>query len=241
MRVFKIRQDGFKVEKRLLLTRTIPILLITIAVGSVFFSQKLNYTNILPYYIPFLVLIISLGFYLGLKRRKSIFESYTLTIANNLLTREQLNTSTISIYFTDIKEIVKFKDGSFTVRGKDTADLIGIPAQIDNYSQLETALGEIHPIVSKNKSSLVQKYQSLSGLLVAGLFICVYVVNNKIIVGLTGSILVILLGWSCIKIRNSKNVDNKTRKIVWWSLLVMASVIAVAIFKLTGHQYMQKH
>ena len=44
-----------------------------------------------------------------------------------------------------------------------------------------------------------------------------------------------------MKIRSSKNIDNKTKRSVWWVVLVLASVIAVMIFKLTGVVDMQKH
>src|SRR5262245_24722509 len=112
--------------------------------------------------------------------------------------------------------------------------LPGIPAQMDNYSKLETALEQIRPIVARDKISFLEKYQSLTGLVIVGLMLCVYTVNNKIIVGLAGSALAASMAWSFIKIRNSKNVDSKTKRSIWWILLVLASVIAVMIFKLTG-------
>ena len=87
----------------------------------------------------------------------------------------------------------------------------------------------------------MEKYQSLTGLLTVGLMLCVYTVNNKIIVGLTGTALVALFIWSFAKIRSSKNVDSKTKRGIWWILLVLASVIAVMVFKLTGLVDMQKH
>lgn len=197
--------------------------------------------NVLPFAIPIATLALGLGLYRGTNRQKALFESYVLTITNNLITREQLNTPTISIYFNEVKEIAKHKNGSFSIKGKDATDLIGIPSQIANYSQLETTLQSIQTIIVKDKVSFLQKNQSLAGLLTVGLMLCVYTVNNKVIVALTGITLVALMVWSFLKIRNSKNVDSKTKKSVWWVLLVLASVIAVMIFKLTGLVDMQKH
>jgi hypothetical protein len=245
MQIFKIRQDGFKEIKKKTLLRSIPILLIAVTVGitisTINSRGKDNDVNVLPFVIPLAILALGFGVYRGINRQKALFDSYTLTITNNLITREQYNTPTISIYFNEIKEIAKHKNGSFTIRGKDVSDLIGIPSQIDNYSQLETTLEVIKPIVIKNKVPLLEKYQSLTGLVTAGLMLCVYTVESKIIVGLTGSALVALMIWSFIKIQKSKNVDNKTKKSVWWVLLVLASVIAVMIFKLTGLVDMQSH
>lgn len=63
---------------------------------------------------------------------------------------------------------------------------------------------------------------------------CVYTMNNKLVVALTGSVLVFLLVWSFVNIRNSKNVDTNIKRNVWWVIVVLASVIAVMVFKLTG-------
>lgn len=245
MQVFKIRQDGFKEIRNKMLSRSIPMLLIAGAVGitisTINSKQKENDVNVLPIIIPVIAAALGFGIYRGVNRQKALFESYKLTITNNLITREQLNTPTISIYFNDIKEITKHKNGGVTIKGKETVDLIGIPEQIDDYLLLETALQQMHPIVVKDKVSFMEKYQSLTGLVTVGLMLCVYTVNNKIIVVLTGSTLVVLMVWSFIKIRSSKNVDSKTKRSVWCILLILASVIAVMIFKLTGLEDMQNH
>lgn len=245
MQVFKFRQDGFKEIRRKMLLRSIPLLLIAGAVGitisTINSRQKENDVNVLPIIIPLSAAALGFGLYRGVNRQKALLESYTLTITNNLVTREQLNTPAISIYFNDIKEIAKHKNGSFTIKGKEAIDLIGIPAQIDDYSKLETALQQIQTIVVKDEVSFLQKYQSLSGLLTVGLMLCVYTVSNKLIVALTGSALVALMVWSLIKIQSSKNVDSKTKRSAWLVLLVLASVIGVMVFKLTGLVDMQKH
>jgi len=241
MQTFKIRQGGFKEIRRAMLIRTIPILVIVLTFGITIASKSLNYTEILPYYIPFIVVLLVFGIYRGVNRQKSLFDSYTLTVTNNLISREQANTQTISIYFNDIKEISKHKNGSFTIKGKDRSDIIAIPSQIDNYYQLETTLHDIRPIVAKDNVSFLQKYQSLTAIIVVGLMLCVYTVNNKIIVALAGTTFTAIMIWSFAKIRSSKNIDRRTKKIAWWSLIVIASVIAVMIFKLTGRADTQKH
>jgi hypothetical protein len=245
MQVFKFRQNGFKEIRKKALLRSIPLLLIAGAVGitisTINSKQKENDVNVLPIIIPLIAAALGFGLYRGVNRQKALLESYKLTITNNLVTREQLNTPTISIYFNDIKEIAKHKNGSFTIKGKEAVDLIGIPAQIDDYSKLETALQQIQTIVVKDKVSFLQKYQSLTGLVTLGLMLCVYTVSNKLIVALTGSALVALMVWSFIKIQSSKNVDSKTKRSTWLVVLVLASVIAVMVFKLTGLVDMQKH
>ena len=238
MQIFKIKHDGFKEIRMKMLLRSIPVLLLAGAVGIIISTinskENANDLNVLIITIPVTLVALGLGLYVGLKRQRALLESYTVTITDNLITREQHNTPTISIYFNEIKEIVKHKNGSFTIQGKETVDLIGIPVQIDGYSQLETVLQQIQPIIVRDKVSILDKYQSFTGLLSAGLMLCVYTVNNKIIVGVTGTALVALMVWSFIKMRSSKNVDNNTKRYVWWVILVLASVIAMMFFKLTG-------
>lgn len=159
MQIFKNRPGGFKEIKRYALIRSIPLLLIAGAVGitiSVINSSgKETDVNVLPFVIPLVGIFLLFGIYRGINRQKSLIESFTLTITNNLITREQLNTSEISIYFNEIKEIAKHKNGSFTIKGKDAGDLIGIPFTIDNYADLEQLLQDIHSITIQNKIPLL--------------------------------------------------------------------------------------
>ena len=212
-----------------------------IAISTINSKNKADEVNVLPFVIPLMAGAVGFGLYKGINRQKVLFESYTLIISDNLVTRKQLNTPTISIYFNEIKEIARNTKGGFTIKGKTAADLIAIPAQIENYAALEAALGQIQPIVVKGNTPFLQKYQSLAGLLTIGLMLCVYTVSNKIIVGLTGTALVALMIWSLIKIQGNKNIDHKTKQSSWLILVVLVSVIGVMIFKLTGLVNMQKH
>jgi len=245
MQVFKIRKDELKEIRKKMLLRSIPFLFIACAAGiaivSVNFKQEENVLKVLPIIIPVIAATLGFGIFYGVNRQMALIESCTLTITNGLVTREQLSTPTISIYFDDIKEITKHKDGGFTIKGKNAVDLIVIPAQIDNFLQLETALREIKPILVQDKVPFLAKYQSLTGLVTVGLLLCVFTLSNKIIVALTGSALVAIMVWSFIKIRGSRNFDSKTKRSVWLVLLVIAQVIAVMIFKLTGLFDMQNH
>jgi hypothetical protein len=151
-----------------------------------------------------------------------------------LITREQFNTPTISIYFNDIKEIVKAKNGNFVIKGTDPTDLIIVPAQIENYSEFETTLIQIKPIVIKSSNSFLQKYSKVITVLSLILIICVYTLSNKIIVTLSGITLVAIMLWSFYEVSRSKNIDAKTKRGMRWGVIVLASIIAVVIMKLAG-------
>jgi NhaP-type Na+/H+ or K+/H+ antiporter len=238
MQNFSIRPGGFNAIRKQMLIRTIPLMLIAVIVGilisTINSKNQADNVNILPFIIPFAFLAVGFGIYRGVNRQKSLLDSYTLNSTNNLIIREQLNTPTISIYFSDIREIAKLKNGSFLIKGKDPSDIIVVPAQIDNYAQLESLLNDIHQVTNKAAVSFKEKYQVLIGLLAPGLMFVVYTVSNKVVVGLAGTALLGLMTWSFIKIRQNKNLDSKTKRISWWILLVLASVITAMITKLTG-------
>jgi len=238
MQIFKVKQDGFKHIKKKTIIMMLPVMLIVVTFGVVISlvnsKDKTTDVSVLPIIIPVMVGAVGFGIYRGINRQKYLFETYTLTITNNLITREQLNTPTVSIYFNEVKEITKNKKGGFTIKGTEAVDLIWIPIHIENPAELEKTLEQIHPITVKRKDTLLQKYPTLTAFATLGLMFCVYTVNNKIVVGLTGTLLVALLIWSFIKIRGSKNVDSRTKKAVWWIFLPLASVIGVMIIKLSG-------
>lgn len=238
MQYYKIRQNGFKEIKKQMLIRILPIMLIAVTVGitisSVNSQDKAIDINILPIIIPLIAVAVGVGFYRGINRQKVLFESYQLTLTSNLITREQFNTPTVSIYFNDIKEIIKNKNGSFIVRGKDPTDLIAIPVQIDNYIELENALDQIKSITTKSSKSFLRQYSIAIVVFTLALMLCLYTVTNKIIVAFSGTLLVAILLWSIYEIRRSKNIDAKTKSSMWWVLIVLASIIGMMIMKLIG-------
>ena len=78
----------------------------------------------------------------------------------------------------------------------------------------------------------MQKYSIAITILTLALMFCVYTVTNKIIIAFSGTIFVAIMLWSLYEVRRSKNIDAKTKRGMWWVLLVLFSIIAVMIMKL---------
>jgi hypothetical protein len=236
MQQFKIRPGGFEEVRKKTLIRMIPfviiIVIMAIVINTIIRKKEEADINILPFALPVLVFVLSSGVYSGISRLKKLLESYTLTIGNNLITRQQLNTPTISISFNDVTEIIKNNRNELIIKGKTSRQAIIVPAQIDNYGEIEEVLSKIKTVNTKSAEPIFIKYRTLFSLLTVGLMLTVYIAKNKILVTISALTLAALLLWSFYEIRTNKNIDNKTKQISWWVLLVLVSIISVMIFKL---------
>ncbi|MFH6945596.1 hypothetical protein [Flavobacterium sp. FlaQc-50] len=237
-KTFKIRATGFQEIKKQLLIKSIPILLLSITFGiaMVFFNveAKEDLFAALPFIIPIFLFSLGYGLFIGLKRQKLLFESYKLVFLESTVTREQHNTPTINIQFDDIKSIIKNKNGSYTISGKTSIGNILIPSQIEDCENLEMLFSKIKPIEELSQPTFEEKYTTLITVFTLICMAVVYVSFDKILVGTCGLIVTILLIRSFFQIRKNKNIDNKTKRSSYYVLLVIASIIAVTIMKITA-------
>jgi hypothetical protein len=238
MEQFRIRQDGFKDIRKAMLIRTIPLALFA-AVGGLAIGyynsagQEGDNTGLLVS-IPFILLVLAFGLYRAVNRQKEIFNSYRLTIEQDGIRREQQNTPTIYISNTDLNEIVKHLNGSFTIKGNSSVDVILVPSQVENYEKLENLLSGLKPISAPATLPFLQKIRGLASVVVIALMAAVYISKDKMIVGVCGTLLLIAIGYSLFEIQRNKNVDHKTKRGMWVLIFVIASVIGVMYFKLTA-------
>ncbi|MDB5276257.1 MAG: hypothetical protein JWR61_1212 [Ferruginibacter sp.] len=197
-------------------------------------SHEKNEVNIFPYFIPVIAVIIGYQMYTGIKKMKINFESFQLTITDNVITREQNNLNSLSISAIEIKEIVKNNDGTIVVKGLTATDKIFIPAQIEDPTELEILLNLLHPVTVKTKDSFLRKYGFLLSFVMLALMLGVYAGTNKILIVVCGVVLTGFLGWSIYNVQQNKNLDAKTKRSTWWMVVVLLSVIGVMIFKLSA-------
>jgi hypothetical protein len=93
MQSFKIKPDGFKEIRNKSLKRMIPTTLIALSIGVWISSINSKYEGTGgTFYFAFIPILLGFSVYRGLKKQKALFESYELTISDNLIVREQLNT-----------------------------------------------------------------------------------------------------------------------------------------------------
>ena len=235
---FQIKENGFAEIKKALIIKTIPVAILAAGTGLTISHINSNGqttdVNVLLFLIPLVVGALAFGLFKGINRQKELFESYKLIVNEYEIVREQNNTQTISIPRNEIKSIIKNPKGILTIVGNSYTDVIGVPSQINNSEKLEQVLSEIKPITYSNKKPLFEKYKGVLILIVLGLMATVFISTNKLLVGITGSILILFLGYSFYEVRRNKNIDKKTKNSMWWLLLVLFSVIGNMYFKITG-------
>lgn len=247
MHSFKIRPDGYKNVRKKMLLWGIPIMLTGVVISfqialqsngsdvSAAYNSN-NYLDWLVYIIPFVLILsfASFGLYRSLGRVKKMFASYELLITDNLISREVVNTPTISIYVNEVQEIIRHRNGSYMIKGTKANDLILVPKQIENREQLELILDQIKPVTTKGKAITQIRLLAVLSFINLGLMWCVFAVDNKTIVAIAGTLFFVIFIYNFIRIQKSKNIDYRTKKTRWISFLALLVVLYFLITKLTG-------
>lgn len=238
MKQFQINPDRFNEIRKQLLTKYILIMFLASCFGMAviyvrFDKETDNYLSIL---LPLLVItyIFISGITKNLKRQKEMILSYVIKVDADCITREQLNTPTISIPKSAIQEIVKYPNGSITVKGASSADMITILPQIEKNEEVEQLLAVLHPVSEKNNLPFLQRYNTPLSVGSIGMMAGVFFSNNVIVVAVCGTVISLILGYSFVEIQRSNNLDQKVKNASWTFLLVMLSVIGTMYLKLGG-------
>lgn len=226
MTIFKNKENAFDEVKKDLFKRIAiySILILIVMTSRTFRGGGREDLIVLLVALPIVGIVLGLSFFIVIKRQKEIFESYTLTISDQEIIREQLNTPTISIPFASVKSIDKDSKGFF-VRS-NIKDIIRIPLSIDRIELLEKILSQVQPIGNTVKKTFIEKNSNLFAVLSLSLLMPVYVSNNKLLVGVCGVFVLLLLGYSFYETQTNKNIDNKTKNMSWIILLVLISIAA---------------
>jgi len=238
MKVYKIKPGGFNEVRKQILRRVLPmyVAVFTGVVLMLVFSpankyNKKNDVNTLPFVLPFAAALLGFSYYRGISKQRPVFESYTLTISDITIIRDEDGKPTISLYHNEVTAIYRNKNGSLLIKGTEPGDIIGVPAQVEDYEELEITLQNIKPIENPPAKNAL-----LTGitfpLIGSGSMVGVVIATNKILVAICTIVFIVLSIWSFFTIMRSKNIDPKTKRNSFWVFLVLASVTAIAVMKI---------
>ncbi|WP_448698466.1 hypothetical protein ACFGVR_16625 [Mucilaginibacter sp. AW1-3] len=234
MQQFTPIPGSFKQIRKQTLIRSavvLPILLIACAIISL--PHDKTEVNVMPYTVGLLAVVLVYSVFRAVNRQKLMFESYVLKITDNTLIREQLNMPITTITYTDIDQILKSKNGAIVIKATSSKNNIYIPAQIDNSAELEAILTRIKGFTVKTGNTALKLYLNYAAVLMSLVgMVCIYTVDNKIVVGISGAITIVMMIRGIYVIRTNKNIDEKTRRSLGLFIIVLLSIIATVYFKL---------
>lgn len=237
---FHTQKERFNEVKKVLLFRSALFIVLAVPGGIAIGSFGSNGAE-MDMSVFFLTLPIALGaagfgVFAALKRQKKIFETFRLSLNSEEVIREAQEVPTFRMARSSIREIIKKKDGSFSIKGKSRMEIIEVPAQMQDYEDLERLLAEIRPITANDKLPFYQTIigQILLSLFTLGLMATTYISDNKTIVLVSGTLIIGLMAYSFFEVQTNKNVDHRTKNVSWIFLFVMVSIIGMMYFKLMG-------
>lgn len=234
---FKLDPLQYPALQKKMLIRSVALVAFLLAVISVYTMKDANHEDLI-FWIGNLIFILFLYAWMvwrGIKKRKAIYDSYSINIDEQGITRVQYKWTDLLIPLSEITAIKKKTDGKFVIKGisNDPLKKIHIPAQIENYHKLEEVLAAIKPITTDVKTAWWERYTFLLSLLIALPVMGVYFVDNKIAVGVCAAISLTTFVYCFFNIMKYRGFANVKRSL-WVIGLVIISVLIVTYTKLVA-------
>ncbi len=235
---FKIKENGFAEIRKQLILRLVSFGLIVLC-GLIVYIYILSTNqsgdiNTLPFILPIIIGAVIFGLLMGLRRQKSIFNSYELTIDDQKIVRKQNITSDITIYLNEIEEIKKIANGALIINAGRLNKTIIVPAQLENIETLESKLSDFNITTAGREKSVLQSLKWPLSVLTIVLMLVLYLSTNKILISISGILLTAGLIYSQFAIQKSKHIDNRTKRGAWISLIVIIIIVWITYIKVFG-------
>ncbi|WP_162996477.1 hypothetical protein [Mucilaginibacter celer] len=233
---FKLDPLQYPALQKKMLIRSVSLVTILLIALSVYTMRDANNNDVTFWvgYLIFMILLYSFLMSRAFKKRRKIYESYSITIGEQGITRKQDKWADLYIPLTEITAIEKKTNGNFVIKGisNDPLKKINIIKQIEDYERLEEVLANIKPITLNVKTLWWEKYSFLLSLIIVIPLLGVYVVDNKIVVGISAAISVATLVYIFFNILKYRNSVKSLKRSLWTIPLIIISVLVVAYFKL---------
>jgi hypothetical protein len=236
---YKNKPEGFIFLRKKIIWKSIPISALSIVTGLVisYFGEKNNPVDLLTWSLIVAVAIFAVFFGIkkGIEYQKSAYNKYALEVGIDYITYKKDGLTAETFCFNEITKIEEDKDGNLLVYGQVIKKKpIFVSVYLENYDELKNTLLSIEPITPQLPKNVLKKYPLMLPLFVAGLMACVYISYNKIIVAVSGLLLLSFLIWAFFSIRKSMPSDSPARRSLWWLPVVLFSIICIVFYKVFG-------
>ncbi len=181
----------------------------------------------------FVVLFGGFGFRRGLRRLVETWPTYTLTVADDYILKQQAHYPDIRISRDEVKSIRKVFTGEIAVKTKDWKKFIVIPPSLIGIEEVENLLGQWKPIKQVPRGMTLLQY-----------FLPIFIVVLCIAVGrgylrssgpdpavIIGAVLVILI-LNVFLMRTLKripNLDERSKPKRWRFILMIGYIVLMLV------------
>jgi hypothetical protein len=140
----------------------------------------------------------------------------------------------VQILISEVSIIEKNASNRLTIRGISNVpfERIVIPSQVGDYDRVEETLAGIKSLTINTKPNYLEKYGLLIIIILVAPIVGVYVVDNKIVVGICAVIAVTLFVYNIFYMLKYKNAIKSWKRALWIYPLIVISILVVAYFKL---------
>lgn len=239
MQTYTVSKDAYQklVKKRLaIVIPAIAVVMLTF-LGLDFSTSRSTDIVYQAITTPLIMAFVGFIYYRAFRKQIRLVLSYTLTLSESEITREQNSTPTITINFMEVKEILKTKKGGFVIKGRTARDIINVPYLIENAADLEQRLQTFAPITATGRRLPYQQYIGLIYLTGVAAYITSILEKNIFLSIITGVVALAILIWLFITVRRSKNATDGMRRATWFYLYFAIMLTATLILKIMGFQF----
>jgi hypothetical protein len=227
MAEYKIGEEHKKPIVKRQILRTVPLLIIAVIVGmGISFYQLNNLKLFFMIVFPALILC-GLAVFIGLKFGLNIYKEtqvdILIKIENNIFTMIKNGKEFISFNNGKINKIEQYKNKSITIFLNDKNKIM-LTEKFENYDALFNELNNIHEINIVENKKQNKLYYLLAFIMIAltGIF---YINVGRITTIITGSIVIIVLSVSFIKIFFNKYTDKRLKLCMLVVFIVIFDIV----------------
>ena len=228
MNEYKLSPQFFSQIRRRAFTIGLPIAFLALAGGLWIGGQNSKSTTVILIMIVFLLILLTVSLILGIRQQQKLWSSYRIIVSETSIKRIQDGLAEVSIDFSEISQITESKGTGLIVQALKPPRQIGIPATLEDFSQLRINLAEIHPFnsVSQGRARWMRFAPVLTGIITIIAFFITFISPNPYISGVVGILLFGGLVTSLFVIQRNSKISKATK---WKSCLIIFPLLAIAV------------
>lgn len=241
MATFQLRPHGFAKLRKTTLARIVPLTVLILGGGIGLFwlasrqnedlAARHDHTNPYVFILPLMAIIGVFSIRSTLRRQRTFYESFLLTIEDDAVVRSMTGHPLIRISREEIRAIERTPN-AFVIKGKEQLSHIHIPLHIEDPERVESLLARLAPIehvpTKKRWRLLLLPLMLVVLLSMAG----IVGASAKWLIALSASIFFPMMIVSLVFLFRSKNVEYRTKSIGVVPSMVLLAMAAITVFRL---------